>query len=33
MKEIAANYYPEAKQITLVMENYATHNASSFYKT
>ena len=33
MKEIAENYYPEAKQITLVMDNYSTHNASSFYET
>lgn len=33
MKEIAENYYPEAKQITLVMDNYATHSASSFYET
>jgi len=30
---IADEKYPEAKKITLVMDNYNTHNASAFYET
>jgi hypothetical protein len=33
IKEIAEKEYPKAKRITLVMDNYNTHNASSFYET
>lgn len=33
IKRIADEKYPKAKQITLVMDNYNTHNASSFYET
>ena len=33
IKRIADEKYPKAKRITLVMDNYNTHNASSFYKT
>ena len=28
-----SSYYPEAEKITLIMDNYSTHNASSFYET
>jgi len=33
IKRIADEKYPKAKLITLVMDNYCTHNASSFYET
>jgi hypothetical protein len=33
IKRIADEKYPKAKRITLVMDNYNTHNASSFYET
>ncbi|MEJ7644318.1 MAG: IS630 family transposase [Chryseolinea sp.] len=33
MKRIADRKYPHAKKITLVMDNFNTHNASSFYET
>lgn len=33
VKEIADNLYPEAKKITLVMDNYNTHTAGSLYET
>lgn len=33
MKEIADKHYPKAKRITLVMDNFKTHSASSFYET
>ncbi len=33
MKKIADIHYPKAKKITLVMDNYGTHNASAFYET
>ena len=33
MKRIADQKYPNAKRITLVMDNFNTHNASSFYET
>jgi hypothetical protein len=33
IKEIAEKEYPKAKRITLVMDNYNTHNASAFYET
>jgi hypothetical protein len=33
IKRIAEEKYPKAKRITLVMDNYNTHNASSFYET
>jgi hypothetical protein len=33
IKEIAAKKYPKAKKITLVMDNFNTHVASSFYET
>lgn len=33
MKLIADKEYPLAKKITIVMDNYNTHNASSFYET
>lgn len=33
IKRIADEKHPKAKQITLVMDNYNTHNASSFYET
>lgn len=33
MKQIADKGYPLAKKITLVMDNYITHNTSSFYET
>ena len=32
MKQIADKQYPEAKKITLVMDNFKTHNASAFYE-
>lgn len=32
VKRIADEMYPEAKKITLVMDNFNTHNASSFYE-
>lgn len=32
MKKISLNY-PDAEKITLVMDNYSTHSASSFYET
>lgn len=32
MKEISSKY-PDAEKITIVMDNYATHSASSFYET
>jgi len=28
-----SSYYSEAEKITLIMDNYSTHNASSFYET
>jgi hypothetical protein len=33
MKRVADQKYPRAKRITLVMDNFNTHNASSFYET
>ena len=33
IKMIADEKYPKAKKITLVMDNYNTHVASSFYET
>jgi len=33
VKRIADEHYPEAKRITLVMDNYKTHAASAFYET
>ena len=33
VKKIADEQYPQAKKITLVMDNYNTHTASSFYET
>ena len=33
IKRIADEKYHKAKRITLVMDNYNTHNASSFYET
>ena len=33
VKRIADEKYPKAKRITLVMDNYNTHNASSFNET
>jgi hypothetical protein len=33
IKRIADEKYPKAKRITLIMDNYNTHNASSFYET
>lgn len=33
VKRIADEMYPEAKKITLVMDNFNTHNASSFYES
>lgn len=32
MKIIADEHYPKAKRITLVMDNYKTHEAASFYE-
>lgn len=33
IKRIADELYPNAKKITLVMDNYSTHTASAFYET
>lgn len=33
MKRISDQEYPKAKRITIVMDNFQTHNASSFYET
>jgi len=33
IKKIADEHYPKAKKITLVMDNFITHNASAFYET
>ncbi len=33
IKTIANEQYPEAKKITLVMDNFKTHAASAFYET
>lgn len=33
IKNIAENHYPDAKKITLVMDNFKTHTASAFYET
>ncbi len=33
VKRIADDYYPKAKKITLVMDNFKTHAASAFYET
>ena len=33
VKRIAEEYYPNAKRITLVMDNFKTHSASAFYET
>jgi hypothetical protein len=33
VKKIADEQYPEAKKITLVMDNFITHAASAFYET
>ena len=33
IKDIADQQYPEAKKITLVMDNFATHTASAFYES
>jgi len=33
IKKIAEEYYPNAKKITLVMDNFKTHAASAFYET
>ena len=33
IKRIADEMYPEAKKITLVMDNYKTHSIGSFYET
>ena len=33
MKKIADDYYAKAKKITLVMDNFGTHNPSAFYET
>ena len=33
VKRIADKEYPEAKKITLVMDNFKTHTASAFYET
>ena len=32
IKKIAYEYYPKAKRITLVMDNFKTHSASSLYE-
>ena len=32
VKRIADEWYPNAKKITLVMDNYGTHSAGSFYE-
>jgi hypothetical protein len=33
MKRIADSQYPNAKRITIVMDNFQTHNPSAFYET
>lgn len=33
VKHIADKEYPRAKMITLIMDNFKTHNASAFYET
>ena len=33
VKQIADEMHPNAKRITLVMDNYATHSPSAFYET
>jgi transposase len=33
VKRIADEWYPKAKRIILVMDNYKTHSASAFYET
>jgi hypothetical protein len=33
VKKIADEWYPVAKKITLVMDNFKTHSASAFYET
>jgi hypothetical protein len=33
VKKIADEWYPKAKKITLVMDNFKTHAASAFYET
>jgi hypothetical protein len=33
LKKIADLWYPKAKKITLVMDNFKTHAASAFYET
>ncbi len=33
IKKIADQWYPKAKRITLVMDNFKTHAASAFYET
>jgi len=33
VKRIADEWYPKAKKITLVMDNFKTHAASAFYET
>ena len=33
IKEIADEHYPEAKKITLIMDNFCTHTASAFYES
>jgi len=33
VKRIADEWYPNAKRITLVMDNFKTHSASAFYET
>ncbi len=33
VKEIADEYYPKAKKITLVMDNFITHSPSALYET
>ena len=33
MKTISDDYYPEAEQIIVVMDNYGTHTAGAYYET
>ncbi len=33
IKRISDEFYPDAKRITLVMDNFKTHTASAFYET
>ena len=33
IKKIADDYYPQAKKIKLVMDNFKTHDPSAFYET